>query len=66
MGFTQQPGIDFNETFALFAHMDTFIMVLDISMHNKFLVYQMVLKSTILNDHLEEDVYVEQPQVYEI
>ena len=29
-GFTQQPGIDLNETFALVAHMDTVKIVLAI------------------------------------
>jgi hypothetical protein len=65
-GFTQQPGIDFNETFAPVAWMDTVRTVLAIVAHNKWHVYQMDVKSTFLNGHLEEEVYVEQPQGYEI
>ena len=52
-GFTQQPDIDFNETFALVAQ-------------NKWHVYQMDVKSTFLNGYLEEEVYLEQPQGYEV
>ena len=33
--FTQQPGIDFNETFAPVAHMDTVKTVLAIAAQNK-------------------------------
>jgi hypothetical protein len=65
-GFTQQPGIDFNETFAPVACMDTVRTVLAIVVQNKWHVYQMDVKSTFLNGHLEEEVYVEQPQGYEI
>ena len=58
-GFTQQPGIDLNETFALVAHMDTVKIVLAIVAQNKWLVYQMDVKSTFLNGYLDEEVYVE-------
>ena len=40
-GFTQQPGIDFNETFAPVACMDTVRTVLAIAAQNKWTVYQM-------------------------
>ena len=58
-GFTQQPGIDFNETFSPIAHMDTVRTILVISTQNKFHVYQMDVNSTFLNGYLEEEVYVE-------
>lgn len=57
-GFAQ-PGIDFNETFALVTCMDTVITVLEISAQYKWQVYHMDLKSTFFNGHLEEEVYVE-------
>jgi hypothetical protein len=43
--------------------MDTVITVLAIVAQNKWYVYQM---SAFLNGHLEEEVYVEQPQSYDI
>ena len=64
--FTQQPGIDFNETFAPVAHMDTVRTVLAIATQNKWQVHQMDVKSAFLNGYLEEEVYVEQPQGYEV
>ena len=65
-GFTQQPDIDFNETFAPVARMDTIRTVLAIAAQNKWHVYQMDVKLTFLNGYLEEEVYVEQPQDYEV
>ena len=38
-GFTHQPGIDFNETFARVARMDTVRIVLAIDAQNKWSVY---------------------------
>ena len=64
--FTQQPGIYFNEMFAPVARMDTVRTVLAIAAQNKWRVYQMDVKSAFLNGYLEEEVYVEQPQGYEV
>ena len=66
IGFTQQPGINFYETFAPVARMDTVITVLPIAAQNKWSSYQMDVKSTFLKGYLEEEVYVEQPQGYEV
>jgi hypothetical protein len=65
-GFTQQPRIDFNETFSLVAHMDIVKTMLAIIVHNRWSVYQMDVKLEFLNGHLEEQVYVEQPQGFEV
>ena len=65
-GFTQQPDIDFNEMFAPVARMDTVRIVLAIAAQNKWPVHQMDVKSAFLNGYLEEEVYVDQPQGYEV
>ena len=65
-GFTQQPDIDFNETFTTVACMDTVITVLSIATQNKLLVYQMDVKSAFLNGYIDKEVDVEQPQGYEV
>ena len=65
-GFTQHPIIDLNETFTLVTRMDTIRIVLAIVAQNKWPVYQMDVKSEFLNGYLDEEVYVEQPQDYEV
>jgi hypothetical protein len=61
-GFAQQPGIDFGETFAPVARLDTIREVLAITSQNKWKVYQMDVKYAFLNDILEEEVYVQNHQ----
>ena len=46
--------------------MDTVRTVLAIVMQYKWSVYQMDVKSTFFNGNLEEEVYVEQPQGYDV
>ena len=48
-GFTQQPDIEFNETFSPIACMDIIRKVLAIAAQKKWYVYQMDFKSTFLN-----------------
>ena len=50
-GSQSKAGIDFNETFAHVAHMDTIRTVLVIAAQNKWLVYQMDVKLTLLNGY---------------
>jgi len=65
-GFSQQPGIDYNETFAPVARIDIVRMVLAIAAQNEWSVHQMDVKSAFLNGYLEEEVYVKQPPGFEI
>ena len=65
-GFSQQPGIDYNETFSPIERIDTVRMVLAIAAQNRWIMHQMDVKSTFLNGYLDEEVYVGQPLGYEI
>jgi hypothetical protein len=58
-GFSQQPCIDYGETFALVARLDTVRTLLAIPTQQKWKVYQMNLKSAFLNGLLEEEIYVD-------
>jgi len=62
----QKHGIDYEETFALVARMETVRVVLAVAAQYKLQVHQMDVKSAFLNRVLEEEVYVEQPPRYEI
>eukprot|EP00253_Pinus_taeda_P015476 PITA_15476 len=53
-GFSQQPRINFGETFALVVRLDIVRAVLATTMQNKWKVYQMDVKSTFFNGILEE------------
>jgi len=58
-GYAQQEGIDFEETFAAVARLDAIRMFLALSSFQEFKVYQMDVKSSFLNEDLEEEVYIE-------
>ena len=65
-GYSQQLGVDFNETFAPVARIETIRLVLAIAAQLELNVYQMDVKSAFLNGELKEEVYVEQPREYEV
>ena len=65
-GYAQQPGIDFNETYAPVVRMETIRTVLALAAQHQLPVFQLDVKSAFLNGELEEEVYVEQPQGYVI
>ena len=65
-GYTQQQGRDYEEIFAPVARMETVRKGLSISAQQKWKVYQMDVKSTLLNGVLKEEVYFEKPPDYEI
>nr|GEX98557.1 copia protein [Tanacetum cinerariifolium] len=54
-------GIDFEESFALVARLVAILIFLAFAAHMNMIVYQMVVKTTFLNDILREQLYVSQP-----
>ena len=63
-GYSQQPGVDFNETFAPVTRMETIRTVLAIATQMELQVFQLDVKAAFLNGEFEEEVYVEQPLGY--
>jgi hypothetical protein len=48
-GFSQVEGLDFRETFAPVAHLETIMILLAFATFKKFKLYQMNVKSVFLN-----------------
>ena len=61
-GYSQMEGVDYNETFAPVAHIESIRILLALACHLKFKLYQMYVKTVFLNGFLKEDVYVAQPK----
>ncbi|KAK0570630.1 hypothetical protein LWI29_004098 [Acer saccharum] len=61
-GYSQIEGIDFEETFAPVARLESIRLLLSISCVYKFKLHQMDVKSAFLNGLLHEEVFVEQPK----
>ena len=61
-GYIEVEGIDFDVTFALVARLESIRILLAITSHLNFKLYQMDVKSAFLNGMLQEEMYVEQPK----
>ena len=64
-GYTQVEGIDFDESFAPVARLESIRILLSIAYIMNFNLYQMDVKSAFLNGFLNEEVFVEQPKGFQ-
>jgi hypothetical protein len=64
-GFTQVEGLDFGETYALVARLESIRILIAYATNNDFKLYQMDVKSAFLNGSIQELVYVKQLSAFE-
>jgi hypothetical protein len=60
-GYAQVTSLDFEETFAPAARLESIRILLAYAAHRSFKLFQMDVKSAFLNGPIKEEVYVEQP-----
>jgi hypothetical protein len=60
-GYSQVEGLDFDETYAPVARLESIRILLAYATYHGFKLYQMDVKSAFLNGPIKEEVYVEQP-----
>jgi hypothetical protein len=60
-GYSQVEGLDFDETYAPVARLESIRILLAYPTYHGFKLYQMDVKSAFLNGTIKEEVYVEQP-----
>ena len=61
-GFTQIPGIDYDETFSPVACFESLRLLLALAVLEDWEIHQLDVKSAFLNGMLDEEIYMEQPQ----
>nr|GEY48620.1 copia protein [Tanacetum cinerariifolium] len=61
VGYSQQEGIDHDETFAPVTRIEAICLFLAYAAHKDFIVFQLDVKTTFLNEILKEEVYIGQP-----
>ena len=59
-------GVDFSETFAPVACLDTIRMLIALAVQKWWKIYQLDVKSAFLNGYLQEEIYVEQPEGFQV
>ncbi len=65
-GYCQVFGVDFSETFAPVARLDTIRMLLALVAQKGWKTYQLDVKSAFLNGYIQEEIYVEQPEGFQV
>ena len=61
-GYTQTFGVEFSETFAPVARLDTIRMLLAVAAQKGWKIFQLYVKSVFLNGYLQEEIFMEQPK----
>jgi hypothetical protein len=64
-GYSQVEGLDFDETYAPVARLESIRILRAYATYHGFKLYQMDMKSAFLNGLIKEEVYVEQPPGFE-
>lgn len=64
-GFSQRPGLDFRETFAPVARMNSVRMVTAMAVEHQMEMHQVDVTTAYLNGILEEEIYMEVPDFLE-
>jgi hypothetical protein len=64
-GYSQVEGLDFDETYAPVARLESIRILLAYATYHGFKLYQMDVKGAFLNGPIKEEVHVEQPLGFE-
>jgi hypothetical protein len=64
--FSQKEGIDYEKTFAPVAKYTSIITIIALAAKMKWKLHQMDVKTAFLNGVIEEEVYIEKPQGFEV
>ncbi|KAL0375641.1 UNVERIFIED_CONTAM: Retrovirus-related Pol polyprotein from transposon RE2 [Sesamum calycinum] len=63
-GYTQRPGVDFEKTYFLVAMPKSIQIILAINAWYNYEICRMDVKMVFLNGFVEEEIYMDQPEVF--
>ena len=62
--YTQKESIDYEETFSPVVMLKSIRILLSIVVHYDYEIWKMDVKTAFLNDNLEEEIYILQPESF--
>ncbi len=65
-GYTQRHGLDYDETFSPVVRNETVRAVIALAAKHNLILHQMDVKTAFLNGELQEEVYMRQPEGFEV
>ena len=65
-GFLQRPGIDFNETFSPVVKFESVRTIIALAAQNELKLHQMDVTGAFLHGDLKEEVYMAQPEGFQV
>ena len=65
-GFSQKEGIDYEKTFTPVARYSSIRTIISLAAKMGWCVHQMDVKTSFLNGVIEEEVYIEQPEGFDV
>jgi hypothetical protein len=65
-GFSQREGVDYEETFSPVARYSSIRAIISLAVEKGWHVHQMDVKTAFLDGIVEEEVYVEHPEGFEV
>ena len=63
-GYGQKEGLDYFDTYSPVSRITSIRMLIAIASLNNMDIHQMDVRTTFLNGHLDEEIYMEQPEGY--
>ena len=63
-GFTQQPGIDFDESYAPVTRYDSLRLILSLAANYNWHIRQYDVSTAFLNSSIDKEIYMSQPEGY--
>ena len=65
-GFSQLPGVDFNETFSPTARITSVRSLMQVAVQHDLVIHQMDVKTAFLNAPIDCELYIEQPEGFAV
>jgi hypothetical protein len=65
-GFSQKEGVDCEETFAPVVKYTSIMTIISLALVMRWKIHYMDVKTSFLNGVIEEEVYIEKPQGFEV